>query len=391
MTTFPTLYKLTGRGNLQQWTVSAGEKMDGSGTINVEHGQVGGKLQCSTDVVTEGKNPGKKNETTPIQQAANEAEAKWRKKQEREGYVEDKARAEAGGTDKKGTPPMLAKVYGEVNPKHHAFPAHGQRKLNGVRCLVDIDDGVVTLWSRKGKPIVGVPHVQAAYEKVFAGVTGQFTIDGELYRHGWSLQKISGYVRKESTKPGFEEILHHVYDFPFFMDDTFGLDRPWSQRQKDIDTLFHVYIGNQPEIKKVETILLRDEAHMREVEDDFVDEHYEGLMYRHLDTPYESDARSYGLLKVKRWKDLEFPIIAVYEGRGKFAGKAMFTCRTVAGRDEGAPQEFDCTAPGNFADREEFLRRGDKMIGQQLTVKFFEWTDEKKPSHGVGMAVRDYE
>jgi DNA ligase-1 len=389
MKTFPTLYKKSGRGALQQWTISAGQKMGGEGTIVVEHGQVGGKLQCSVDVVTEGKNPGKKNETTPIQQAANEAEAKWRKKQEREGYVEDLARAEAGESDKGGTPPMLAKVYGEVKDKYHAFPAHGQRKLNGVRCLVNIDDGVVSLWSRKGKPIVGVPHVQAAYERLFASVKGEFTIDGELYRHGWSLQKISGYVRKEGTKPGFEEILHHVYDVPVMYGR--GMERLWRGREEDHRDLFTEIIGDQPEIKKVETIELRDETHMRQVEDSFVAEHYEGLMYRNLDTPYESDSRSYGLLKVKRWKDLEFPIIGVYEGRGKFAGLAMFTCRTVEGRDDGAPQEFDCTAPGNFSDREEFLRRGDAMIGQQLTVKFFEWTDDKKPSHGVGMAVRDYE
>lgn len=389
MKNFPTLYKLTGRGNLQQWTISAGEKMDGSGTICVEHGQVGGKLQSSVDVVTEGKNPGKKNETTPIQQAVNEAEAKWRKKQEREGYVEDKARAEAGESDKGGTPPMLAKVFEEVKPKYHAFPAYAQRKLNGVRCMVHVDDGVVSLWSRRGLPLLGVPHIQAAYEDAFKGVKGSYKIDGELYRHGWSLQQISGYVRKEDTKPGFKELVHNVYDIPEY--DTGGFERPFSTRKHDLDLLFSLIIGDRPEIVKVETFVVANLDHMREIEDQFVSEKYEGLMYRNGTTPYEPDARSYGLLKVKRWKSLEFPIVGVSEGRGKFAGKAMFTCRTVEGRDEGAPQEFDCCAPGNFADREEFLRRGDKMIGQQLTVEFFEWTDEKKPSHGVGVAVRDYE
>jgi DNA ligase-1 len=357
--------------------------MGGEGTIVVEHGQVGGKLQCSVDVVTEGKNPGKKNETTPIQQAANEAEAKWRKKQEREGYVEDLARAEAGETDAEGgIPPMLAKTFEDVKPKYQVFPAHGQRKLNGVRCIVQVDDGKVSLWSRKRKPLLGVPHVLAAYERRFYNVTGTFKIDGELYRHGWSLQKISGYVRKEGTKPGFEQISHNVYDIPVFNGAN---DHIWKDRQEDLDDIFHDIIGDQPEIKKVETIELRDAAHMEEVTTSFIKEGYEGLMYRNLETEYEPDVRSYGLLKVKRWQDAEFPITAVNEGRGKFAGLAVFTCKTK----EGA--EFDCCAPGNFQDREEFLRQGDALIGKMLTVKFFEWTEEKKPCFPVGMAVRDYE
>lgn len=385
MKTFPTLYKLTGRGNLQQWTISAGEKMDGSGTIVVEHGQVGGKLQCSVDVVTEGKSAGKKNATTPIQQAALEAEAKWRKKQEREGYVEDQARAEAGETDAAGgIPPMLAKTFEDVNPKYRVFKAHGQRKLNGVRCIVQIDNGDVSLWSRKRKPLPGAPHVQALYKRLFKDVNGFFKIDGELYRHGWSLQKISGFCRKEGTKPGFEQLSHNVYDLPVY--ETGGPERPWFQRKNDIDHLFEVYIGHDlPEIKKVETVVLDSEAHMEDVTTSFIKEGFEGLMYRNLQTEYEEDVRSYGLLKVKRWQDREFPIVAVNEGRGKFTGLAVFTCKT----DEG--KEFDCCAPGNFQDREEFLRQGDKLIGKMLTVKFFEWTEEKKPCFPVGMAVRDYE
>jgi len=386
--TFPILYKKSSKGAIQQWSIAT------QGNIMlVSHGQVGGKLQTSEEQIKEGKNIGRSNETTPEQQADAEAAAKWTKKKEREGYVEELARAEAGEDDAEGgIAPMLAQTFGDVNPKYRAFPAHGQRKLNGVRCIVVISDGAVSLWSRKRKPILGVPHIQATYEKRFAGVTGDFIIDGELYRHGWSLQKISGYVRKEKTKPGFEQITHNVYDLPLYMDDTYGPDRPWEQRQKDIDVLFHVYIGDQPEIKKVETVVLRDEAHMREVANSFVkDEAYEGLMYRHLKGKYEAKKRSYGLLKVKEWKDAEFPIIAVKEGRGKFAGKAVFTCLTVEGRDPEAPKEFDCCAPGNFEDREEFFRQGDKMIGKHLTVKYFEWTDEKRPAFPVGMAVRDYE
>jgi len=392
MKTFPTLYKLTGRDNLQQWSITASSACGAGGdvgTVTVEHGRVGGKLQTATETIAKGKNPGKKNETSAVQQAELEAEAEWKKKKSRKGYVEDLERAKRGETDADGIPPMLAKTYEDLKDKDKPFPAHGQRKLNGVRCIVQVNNGVVKLWSRQRKLIPGVPHVQAAYEAAFKGIQGYYEIDGELYHHGWSLQKISGYVRKGSTKPGFEKISHNVYDLPVY--DTGGYDRPWEQRQKDLDHLFATFIGDRPEIKKVETIVLRDAAHLEEVTTSFIQEGYEGLMYRNLKGEYEPDARSSFLLKVKRWKEEEFPIVGIHEGTGKFAGLAVFTCKTVVGRDPDAPKEFDCCAPGGFEDREEFFRQGDANVGKGLTVKFFEWTDEKKPFLPVGMAVRDYE
>ncbi len=390
MKTWPTLYKKGSGGAVQQWKISVVAASNGA-LIVTEHGQVGGKLQTGEDLVTEGKNPGKKNETTPIQQAEREAEAEWKKKQERKGYVESLERAQAGENDfDGGISPMLAQTYDEdLNDKHKVFPAHGQRKLNGVRCLVHIDDGVVTLWSRQHTPILGVPHVQKAYEDAFQGTFGHIVLDGELYRHGWSLQKISGYVRKEKTKPGFEQISHNVYDVPVYA--TGGIERVWAQRQQDLDHVFKTHIGDCAEIKKVETVILLSEEHLNKTCDAWIQDGYEGLMYRHTLGTYQVGKRSYFLLKVKRWKDDEFEIIAVTEGRGKFAGKAMFTCLTLVGRDPEAPKEFDVCAPGNFEDRENYFKDSKNLIGKHVTVKYHEWTEEKKPFLPVGMVIRDYE
>lgn len=378
-TTFPTLYKRTSSGALQQWRVWVTAQGD-FGVINTEHGQVDGKLQVGEDVVREGKNTGKKNATTAFTQAEAEAEAKWRKKQEREGYVDDLERAKAGENNAEGgVAPMLAKTL-EDQKKPPALPAHLQRKFNGVRCIVDVRDGKVGLWSRKRKEILGVPHVQAAYEKAFAGTKGFFQFDGELYRHGWSLQRISGFVRKESTKEGFEQLSHNVYDMP-------SCDEPWETRREVLQETILEYVPEDlsSTIKLVETVFVSSMQEVDQYHDEWVRDGYEGAMLRSLSGKYKAGGRSSDLLKVKKWKDAEFKIVGVTDGRGKFEGKAVFNCVT----DEG--KFFECCAPGNMEDRAEFLRRGDELLGKLLTVKYFELTEDRKPCFPVGMAVRDYE
>jgi len=385
MKTFATLYK-KGSGALRQWRIW----VEGA-TIWTEHGQVGGKLQAGSDTIKEGKNLGKASATTPETQAEAEAEAEWTKKMERHGYVKEMERAIAGETNAGGgMPPMLAQTYQDVKPKKLKWPYHGQRKLNGVRCLVEINDGVVKLWSRKRMELLGVPHIQAAYEKAFAGVQGHFITDGELYVHGWSLQKISGFCRKKEPKEGYLELKHYVYDLPVFS-LMGGVERVWHLREAGIRSLFLGPLAGVPETVMVETIDVKNHEEAVVLIKQFLSEGYEGLILRDPNMPYEPDSRSSGLLKYKLWQDAEFPIVSVKEGRGKFEGLAVFTCRTVEGRDPKAPVFFDVCAPGSFEEREAHLKNASNLIGKMVTVKFFEYTDDGSLEFPVGLAVRDYE
>ena len=68
--TLPTLYGKDTSGKAKQW--SAAILLNGSvARYTVEYGQVDGKLQTTSRDFTEGKNIGKKNETTPLQQCTN--------------------------------------------------------------------------------------------------------------------------------------------------------------------------------------------------------------------------------------------------------------------------------------------------------------------------------
>ena len=104
--TLPTLYGKDTSGKTKQW--SAAIYTDGSvARYTVEYGQVDGKIQSTSRDFTEGKNIGKSNETTPLQQCSNEINKKWSDKKEKERYAENDEVVEVGTK----VFPMLAHIY----------------------------------------------------------------------------------------------------------------------------------------------------------------------------------------------------------------------------------------------------------------------------------------
>ena len=92
-----------------------------------------------------------------------EAQAQWERKLKR-GYVQDLKSAQAGHVDAAitgGIFPMLAHTYRDHAAKI-VYPAYAQPKLDGHRCIA-MPSG---LWSRTRKPIVSVPHINAALKDV---------------------------------------------------------------------------------------------------------------------------------------------------------------------------------------------------------------------------------
>jgi len=121
-TTLPILYKKTNTNAIQYWkiNVSGQDSCQAVGIITVEYGQLNtSSPQITRDTVMEGKNEGKKNETTPLQQALKEAKSKWIK-QKKKGYIESLEHAQLGSTDAVitgGINPMLAQKFSEQNHK----------------------------------------------------------------------------------------------------------------------------------------------------------------------------------------------------------------------------------------------------------------------------------
>lgn len=374
----PILYKRTSTGKIQTWKIDVETSTeDFTATLVTTYGQLDGKLQVARDVITEGKNVGKANETSVFEQARAEAASQYEKKLKR-GYVLSPDAAAEGKVDTNaitgGVSPMLAHSFDKQGHKI-SFPAYVQPKLDGHRCIAIVQDGKATLWSRTRKRITGVPHIERQLEHYFPNET--IILDGELYNHDYKdrFEELTSFIRQVTPKPGHTVVQYWIYD-------VIG-DLPFSNRQNALMGLRELFSDNKMgSLVVLDTPEVQDEQEMMDLFQVYTDFGFEGLMLRNKNGLYKN-SRSYDLQKVKEFEDAEFEIADVEEGRGKMAKKAIFVCKTETG------ELFNAKMIGPLAELEEYYVNKDKYIGKWLTVKYQGITNGNVPRFPVAMRLRE--
>jgi DNA ligase-1 len=203
-----------------------------------------------------------------------------------------------------------------IGPRFNRFPCYVQPKLNGVRALYQ--NGVFQSRDEKIWTFGVLHHL---HMELSTFVPNDLILDGELYRHGWRLQRINGAVAVNRLTPRDDthEVCFHVFD-------VVNPDEPFSRRW------FEIYSGlvaaELPHIKAVPTTFVQDRDEMRRAFELYVSEGYEGIMLR-PDGPYtfgEKYSERAGhntrynspyLWKHKAWEDGEFKCIGAIQGEGK--------------------------------------------------------------------------
>lgn len=378
----PTLFKKTHTGAIESWTISVAPRPNNGdihGVITTDWGQLDGARQETEDVVRTGKSIGKKNETTPYEQAVAEAQSRWEKKLKK-GYVQTLEDARAGRVDAVitgGVDPMLAptKIW-PVLAKKMSFPAYVQPKLNGHRCIAIVKDGKATLWSRTRKPIRSSPHIIAELERC---CPNDIILDGELYNHDYRdhFEDLTSLIRQSEPAPNHTDIQYHVYDLVIE-------NCEYEERGARLKSWFTDNAGERQYIKPVMTYCAGTAEKFDDLHLFFVEQGYEGSMIRHAAGTYEGGKRSPFLQKRKDFNDTEFLIIGVVEGRGKLAGHGIFHCLVDPQGWDTDLNSFDVKMNGDEDRLIEFFLHPQKYIGQQLTVKHKGWTADKKPLFPVG-------
>lgn len=326
--------------------------------IERTYGVLGGAMSTSVKQITSGKNIGKKNETSPFQQACLEAKALF-KKQLDSGYS-----VEQGLQKSEAPKPMLAHGYDKQAHKI-TFPAMVQPKLDGVRML--LGPGGVCL-SRTGKRFSAevLGHILEEHKE-----TNRW-LDGELYSDELTFEEIVSACRKQSGARNVH-VYYHVYDIV-------DPDKPFHQRLDDLRALSK----GLKYTRFVKTLEIKNPEQVSEHHDTFVQEGYEGIMIRNKNSHYE-EKRSYHLQKFKNFQDEEFLISDIKEATGNDAGTAIVQCKTNQGNT------FWVRPRGTREYRAEILKQKDLFQGQLLTVRFQNLTDKGVPRFPVGIAVRNYE
>ena len=356
--TWPVLYTKTATGALNWWQIgTVGAK------VIVRWGQLDGATQ-EDEYLAEGKNIGRSNETTPEEQAQKEAQAKF-DKQIRLKYVHTLEEAQNNLNIK----PMRAYTLDDKRLKKLKWPITVQPKYNGVRCMAyNLPDGSVRLMSRGGKDYT-LPHIQ---EELRGRIPAGWCLDGELYVHRTSLQTIRHYIETPTDKTLWVKLF--CYDFT----EIPPTNMPWGLRHWSLDNWFrhnndvqHAVLSHHLRANSMEEI----DAH----HDFWVQDGFEGVMIRTDEGTYRLGSKSTQLLKYKKFQDAEFEVVSWDVGKD---GVIKYACVQEDGHT------FEVRPMGSAEERAQLLAEADRSIGQKLTVRFQERSDDNIPIFPVGVAFR---
>jgi DNA ligase-1 len=364
-THLPILYHAGRSGKLYSWRCWSTDDI-----VHTEYGTVDG-LKSYTCKEVVGKNIGKSNETTPIEQAVLKAKSMYTNKLERKYSLTPEIAV------KPVFLPMLAKNY-EDHKNKVEYPVDVQPKFDGVRCLahwIKNDDGTtrVQLLSRSGKEY-SVRHIREAVEAV---LPSGFVFDGELYIHGETLQTVNKLVKKHRDgSDGSVQLRFYIYDY--FNKSSPNIIR-WESRRDALNIIFET--ARSPLIRVV-TKTASSEIRVQKLLEQFIVQGYEGAIVRMRDGLYEIGHRSPGLLKLKKFFDEEFEVVGHHTGSGNEKDCVVWDCISSEGI------QFGVVPMGGRELRREWLKNAESYYGKMFKVKFWSKSEDLVPMFPIGIDFR---
>lgn len=293
--TYESMITIDTTGKERTWHAEVGWNDENDAAYRTISGLVDGAKVTSNWTVTFGKNIGRSNETTALEQAKREVESLYQRRKERYSKPFD---------------PMLAQTYKEMT----WLEVVSQPKLDGIRCVTNSDG----MWSRAGKAIVSCPHIFRQLNQFFNRFP-EAILDGELYSHDLhdDFNKLTSLIRK--TKPTSADLAetervieYHVYDVLIDGNPERGFLDRWDQ-------LTGSNVNMPKSVKLVKTTKVSSQEELDALYAEYLEDGYEGQMVRNPEGNYEHK-RSKNLLKRKDFKDAEFDVVDVEEGTGNWSG-----------------------------------------------------------------------
>ena len=344
-------------------------KKDSAGRLRFVTITAQGSMVCQTSGLRNGKstqhwsgskakNVGKKNETTPEEQAILDAKSKIAKKLKKE-YFDTIEEADTTVF----ISPMLAyeseKYIEEIDFSNG--DVFVQPKLDGMRC----NKKKSSMKSRDNRDILTLPDIAGLLPEI------EEVLDGELYVHGSTFQEIMRMCKK--VRPETDNVRYHVYDLIS--------DEPFVDRfAKLIDLVQR--LGKNSKIRIVPTFPVNNRAEIDMCHKKFLEAGYEGTIIRWGDEGYQMGKRSKYLLKHKDFKDIACKVVDVVESDKK-PGMGIVHCEIEPG---GAT--FGCGMKFSHKERAEILKNKDNYIGKTAEIRYFEDTDDGLPRFPVCVGFR---
>ena len=442
---FPKLYAQDKNGKIKVWTAV----VLSSATARITHGYINGKQQVAYRDCAAGKNIGRSNETTPLEQCISETRRKWTDKKEKEAYTETKP-ADCGegygdisGNDyddgddgNGGVPagpflPMLAQTFdpadlvaagGTKKKKVIKFPCFVQPKLDGLRCVsyttraANDATAAVVLQSRTGAFFTGLPHIAAAL-RPYLSQHPNIVIDGELYTDQMPFEELAGLIKKkkitDSDITRLKKVKYHVYDIY----DHTRHDMPYSERMGLLaaavrrcgcvaNDAFHssgtpvagaASSGRMLRSADTTVVATKDAAAvvvLVRTEKVAVLAEFRQLFAEFVEVGYEGIMlrnaagvyrANYRSNDLQKYKEFLEDEYRIIDFT-QGEGRDAGAVIWVCETDDG--KEFSVRPRGSMEQRRDWFNDGGSYIGKNLTVVYQELTEEGKPRFPIGKAVR---
>lgn len=196
---------------------------------------------------------------------------------------------------------MLASKYEE---RRVTYPCYVQPKLDGIRAYYKKGN----LYSRDRKLLKVTAHITQQISRL--QLPDDVILDGELYKHGWPLQRINsaiGVNRETPTKDTLE------VDFCIF--DVINPNGTYKTRWTYFADFILPKLYELKHVMYLVPTLVLNKADADVLYARFLGQGFEGMIYRVGDCLYRPGMRSLELLKRKDWLDVWCKVTKLYEGK----------------------------------------------------------------------------
>ena len=228
-------------------------------------------------------------------------------------------------------------------------------KLRGDRCRIEWFHNEPVLLTSYGNEFTFLDHIKEAIKETFK--TFHIPLDGEIYKHGWSQERINSTALPTKNKhPETHLLEYHIFDYQ-------STDESQFQRTSVLGSLNKDGRFQKPLVKVSTEIADIDTWEQRCLE--YIDEGYEGVVLKHPIALY-TKKRSVYWLKFKPTEQDDYTIIEVLEGTGWAEG--MVGSFVVQG-DDGVVFSVGTGPALTKKKRKEYWKIREEIVGQPLTVK----------------------
>ena len=284
---------------------------------------------------------------------------------------------------------MLAKSYDKVKQstidKEEYW--YASRKIDGVRASFYWDGTKIRSASRGGGDYdLALQHfIQNKQFIEFFNKHPKCILDGELYKHGKSLQQISGAARLEKNAYDCDWLEYYIYDVMY-------PKIPFEIRLKVLNKISQeLNLGFNPykewnkgelQIQMVPQEKVSGFDNIMNLHNNYVEEGFEGVVIRNPESEYGFGKRTNSMIKIKKYRDDCFLVTGILPGlRG--SEDMVFICQTKDGK------EFKAKPLGDRLTKEEYFDNfEDKYKGHIGECKFFYYSDEGTPLQPAFKAFR---